>query len=228
MKLYNYFRSSTSFRVRIALNLKGLDCEYASVHLARGEQREAAYRALSPDGLVPLLDLQGVPEAGLLSQSMAIIEYLDEVYPQPPLLPPDPLGRSRVRALAQSVACEMHPINNLRVLKYLAQPLGLNEEQRAAWYNHWVVQGLLAYEQRLRELQAERAARALPPARYSYGDAPSLADCCLVPQLINGRRFGLSYDALDIPLTLAVLQACLELDAFRRALPENCPDAPPV
>ncbi|OBS30873.1 Maleylpyruvate isomerase [Tepidimonas fonticaldi] len=223
MKLYNYFRSGTSFRVRIALHLKGLDYEYIPVHLAKGEQHGAAYRALSPDSLVPVLDVEGDPDHARLSQSMAIIEYLDETHPEPPLLPRDPLGRARVRALAQTVACEIHPINNLRILKYLAGPLGLSEQQRTDWYNHWVMEGLRAYERRLQDLAQERARLGLPPSVYSYGDTPTLADCCLVPQIVNGRRFGLEYEG--IPLTLAVFERCMQLEAFQRAHPSRCPDA---
>lgn len=223
MKLYNYFRSGTSFRVRIALNLKGLSYDYIPVHLAKGEQHGAAYRALSPDGLVPVLDVEGQPDHALLSQSMAIIEYLDETHPEPPLLPRDPLGRARVRALAQTIACDIHPINNLRILKYLAGPLGLSEAQRTAWYNHWVMEGLRAYERRLQDLAEERARLGLPPSVYSYGDTPTLADCCLVPQIVNGRRFGLEYKG--IPLTLAVYERCMQLEAFQRAHPSQCPDA---
>lgn len=223
MKLYNYFRSGTSFRVRIALHLKGLDYEYIPVHLAKGEQHGDAYRALSPDSLVPLLDVEGDPDQAHLSQSMAIIEYLDETHPEPPLLPRDPLGRARVRALAQTVACEIHPINNLRILKYLAGPLGLTEQQRTDWYNHWVMEGLRAYERRLNDLAQERARLGLPPSVYSYGDTPTLADCCLVPQIVNGQRFGLEYEG--IPLTLAVYERCMQLDAFQHAHPSRCPDA---
>lgn len=223
MKLYNYFRSGTSFRVRIALHLKGLSYDYIPVHLAKGEQHGDAYRALSPDSLVPVLDVDGDPDHALLSQSMAIIEYLDETHPEPPLLPRDPLGRARVRALAQTVACEIHPINNLRILKYLAHPLGLDEAQRAAWYNHWVMEGLRSYERRLNDLAAERERAGLPPSLYSYGDTPTLADCCLVPQIVNGRRFGLEYEG--IPRTMAVYERCMQLDAFQRAHPARCPDA---
>lgn len=225
MKLHNYFRSGTSFRVRIALHLKGLDYDYLPVHLVRGEQRQPAYRALSPDGLVPLLDLDGVPESAQLSQSMAIIEYLDEVYPLPPLMPADPLGRARVRALAQTIACEVHPINNLRVLRYLGAELQATEAQRAAWYNHWVAEGLQAYERRLEQDRRERVARGHSPSVYSYGDHPTLADCCLVPQVVNGRRFGLDIEQLDLPLTMAAYRACMQLDAFQRAMPDQCPDA---
>jgi len=223
MKLYNYFRSGTSFRVRIALNLKGLSYDYVPVHLAKGEHKADAYRAVSPDTLVPVLDLEGQPEHALLSQSMAIIEYLDETHPQPPLLPSDPLGRARVRALAQTVACEIHPINNLRILKYLGGTLGLSEAQRVDWYNHWVLEGLRSYERRLEDLQRERAVAGLPPSVYSYGDTPTLADCCLVPQVVNGQRFGLKYEGL--PLTMAAFDACMRLDAFQQAHPSQCPDA---
>lgn len=222
MKLYNYFRSGTSFRVRIALNLKGLDYGYVSVHLPKGEHKLPDYRALNPEALVPTLDLEGQPEAALLSQSMAIIEYLDETFPQPPLLPADALGRARVRALAQLIACEVHPVNNLRILKYLAGPMGLSEPQRTQWYNHWVMEGLQAYERRLEELATERAAAGLAPSVYSYGEQPTLADCCLVPQIVNGQRFGLQYEG--IPRTMAVYEACMQLDAFKRAHPRQCPD----
>ena len=225
MKLYNYFRSGTSFRVRIALHLKGLPYEYVPVHLAKGEHRQPGYGAVSPDGLVPVLDLEGEPANALLSQSMAIIEYLDEIHPTPPLLPADPLGRAKVRALAQTVACEIHPVNNLRILKYLGGPLGLSEAQRTEWYNHWVMEGLRIYERRLQDLNKERAAAGLPPSVYSYGDTPTLADCCLVPQVVNGQRFGLKYEGL--PLTLGVFDACMKLEAFQRAHPQNCPDAEP-
>jgi len=209
--------------VRIALNLKGLSYDYVPVHLAKGEHKADAYRAVSPDTLVPVLDLEGQPEHALLSQSMAIIEYLDETHPQPPLLPPDPLGRARVRALAQTVACEIHPINNLRILKYLGGTLGLSEAQRVDWYNHWVLEGLRSYERRLEDLQRERAVAGLPPSVYSYGDTPTLADCCLVPQVVNGQRFGLKYEGL--PLTMAAFDACMRLDAFQQAHPSQCPDA---
>ena len=222
MKLYNFFRSGTSFRARIALELKGLPYDYLPVSLPKGEHKQDAYRALSPDTLVPVLDVEGQPDQALLSQSMAIIEYLDETHPEPPLLPRDPLGRARVRALAQTVACEIHPINNMRVLKYLTGTLQLSDAQRDAWYNHWVVEGLQSYERRLRDLAAERAAAGLPPSVYSYGDLPTLADCCLVPQVVNGTRFGLTYT--DLPLTMAVFEACMKHPAFQRAHPSQCPD----
>ena len=222
MQLYNYFRSSASFRVRIALALKGLPFDYLPVALPKGEHKQDAYRAVSPDTLVPVLDVQGDPDQALLSQSMAIIEYLDETHPNPPLLPADPLGRARVRALAQTVACEIHPVNNLRILKYLGGTLKVTDEQRDAWYNHWVLEGLQSYERRLQDLAAQRAAAGLPPSVYSYGDTPTLADCCLVPQIFNGQRFNTPLDGL--PRTMAAFDACMALTAFQQAQPSACPD----
>ena len=190
MKLYNYFRSSASFRVRIALNLKGLPFEYIPVHLAKGEHKLPGYTAISADGLVPLLD----DGEQVLSQSMAIIEYLDETHPEPPLLPRDALGRARVRALAQSIACEIHPLNNLRVLKYLTGPLGLDEDTKNTWYRHWVREGLESFERQLAQG---------PKSTYCFGDQPTLADCCLVPQIFNAKRFDTPLEGL--PRTMAVL-----------------------
>lgn len=210
MKLYNYFRSSASFRVRIALELKGLAYTYVSVHLACGEHREASYAALAPEQLVPLLELD---DGTRLSQSMAIIEYLDETHPAPPLLPAEPLARARVRALAQIVACEIHPLNNLRVLQYLKRELGVSEDAKNAWYRHWVRLGLEAFERQL---------AAQPATRYCAGDAPTLADCLLVPQIFNARRF--DCDLSGLPRTLAAFDACMALDAFQRAQPSACPD----
>ncbi len=210
MKLYNYFRSSASFRVRIALELKGLGYDYIPVHLVKGEQRQPAYAAVSPTQLVPTL----VTDAGdHLAQSMAIIEYLDETHPEPPLLPRDPLGRAQVRALAQLVACEIHPLNNLRVLKYLVRELKLDEETKNNWYRHWVRDGLEAFERELGQL---------PPATYCYGHTPTLADCLLVPQIFNGRRVDTPFDGL--PRTMAAFEACMKHPAFLKAQPSNCPD----
>lgn len=210
MKLYNYFRSSASFRVRIALELKGLAYEYVPVHLVKGEHKQPQYAALSPSLLVPTLQLDTGEHLG---QSMAIIEYLDETRPEPPLLPRDPLARARVRALAQLIACEIHPLNNLRVLKYLVRELKVEEEAKNAWYRHWVRDGLEAFE---RELQQ------LPRGTYCFGDTPTLADCCLVPQIFNGRRFDVDFDGL--PRTMAAFDACMALPAFQRAQPSSCPD----
>ena len=209
MKLYNYFRSSASFRVRIALHLKGLSYDYLPVHLARGDHKLAAYAEVSADRLVPALEKDG----HILSQSLAIMEYLDETHPEPPLLPADALGRARVRALAQSIACEIHPLNNLRVLKYLVRELKVVEEAKNTWYRHWVRSGLEAFERQL---------APLPASRYCWGDAPTLADCCLVPQIFNGQRFNVDFSGL--PRTMAAFEACMALPAFERAQPSNCPD----
>ena len=209
MKLYNYFRSSASFRVRIALELKGLSYDYVPVHLVKGEHKQPVYQQVAPEMLVPHLEVDGHN----LGQSMAIIEYLDETHPEPPLLPPDALGRAQVRALAQAIACEIHPLNNLRVLKYLVKELGVGEEAKNTWYRHWVRSGLEAFEQQL---------ALLPTARFCWGEAPTLADCCLVPQIFNGQRFNVSFDGLS--RTMAVFEACMALPAFQRAQPSNSPD----
>ena len=210
MKLHSYFRSSASFRVRIALHLKGLDFEYIPVHIARGDHKTGPFAAISPDQLVPLLE----DDDERFTQSMAIIEYLDELHPEPALLPHDPVGRAHVRALAQSIACEIHPLNNLRVLKYLVRELKIGDEAKNAWYRHWVREGLVAFERQL----------ALHPAGvYCYGSTPTLADCCLVPQIFNGQRFDCDFSGL--PRTMAAFEACMQLDAFQRAQPSHCPDA---
>ena len=212
MKLHNYFRSSASFRVRIALELKGLSYDYVPVNLLGGEQKKATYTALAADALVPLLEDDG----HYLSQSMAIIEYLDETLPAPALLPADALGRAQVRSLAQSIACEIHPLNNLRVLKYLVHELKVGEDAKTAWYQHWCREGLQAFERQLARL---------PESRYCHGDTPTLADCCLVPQLFNAARF--KVDVSDLPRTQAVYEACMALPAFQKAQPSACPDSPP-
>ena len=211
MKLYNYFRSSASFRVRIALALKGLAYEYVPVHLARGDHKQQPFADIAAEGLVPMLELD---DGARLTQSMAIIEYLDEAHPQTaPLLPADALGRARVRALSQIIACEIHPLNNLRVLKYLARDLKVDEEAKNTWYRHWVRTGLEAFERQL---------APLPASRYCYGDTPTLADCCLVPQIFNGQRFNTPLDGL--PRTMAAFDACMTLPAFQQAQPSACPD----
>ena len=209
MKLYNYFRSSASFRVRIALELKGLAYDYEAVHLLKGEHKRPPYQSVAPDMLVPHLEVDGHH----LAQSLAIIEYLDETHPEPALLPSDPVGRAQVRALAQSIACEIHPLNNLRVLKYLVKTLGVSEDAKNDWYRHWVRAGLEAFEHQLERL---------PPSRFCWGDAPTLADCCLVPQIFNGQRFQVSLDGL--PRTMAAFEACMDMPAFQRAQPSSCPD----
>ena len=209
MKLYNYFRSSASFRVRIALAIKGLPYEYVAVHIARGDHKLPAYGAMAADMLVPMLEDGDIR----LSQSMAIIEYLDETRPEPALLPKDALGRAQVRALAQSIACEIHPLNNLRVLKYLVKELKVGEEPKNTWYRHWVRDGLLSFERQLSQY---------PPSRYCWGGTPTLADCCLVPQIFNGKRFDCDFDGL--PRTMAAFDACMQLEAFQRAQPSACPD----
>ncbi|MCE1194832.1 MAG: maleylacetoacetate isomerase [Acidovorax sp.] len=220
MQLYNYFRSSASFRVRIALQIKGLDYDYLPVHLVKGEHKAPAYASRVGDALVPTLVTD---EGAALTQSMAIIEYLDETHPTPALLPATPLARARVRALAQMVACEIHPINNLRVLKYLVRELQVEEDAKNTWYRHWVRSGLEAFERQLALLAQERAAQGLAPSVLCWGDTPTLADCCLVPQIFNGQRFNVNLDQL--PLTMGAFEACMALPAFQRAQPSACPDA---
>jgi maleylacetoacetate isomerase len=213
MKLYNYFRSSASFRVRIALALKGLDYEYASVHLLKGggEQFAAEFKTMNPAALVPVLDDDGI----ILTQSLAIIEYLDETRPQPPLLPADAVGRARVRAIALAVACEIHPLNNLRVLGYLSKTLGVSEEQRNAWYRHWVEAGLSTVEGMLAGNDRTGAC--------CHGDTPTLADICLVPQIFNAQRFKARLD--HVPTVMRIHEHCLTLPAFAKSVPALQPDA---
>jgi maleylacetoacetate isomerase len=210
MKLYGYFRSSAAFRVRIALNLKGLAYENAFIHLRKGEQKAASYLALNPTGLVPALEDEGQ----MLMQSLAICEYLDETHPTPPLLPGHPADRARVRALAQIVACDIHPINNLRVLKYLTGRLGQDEAAIAAWYNHWILEGFEAFE---RIVAGDGQAGA-----FCHGDAPGLADICLVPQVFNARRYDLPMAAF--PTIRAIVDNCMRIEAFQAAAPESQPD----
>ena len=218
MKLYSYFRSSASFRVRIALALKGLAYDYAPINLLAGQQRQSEYQALAPDALVPLLEVNGQR----LSQSMAIIEYLDENYPTPALLPADPWGRAQVRALAQSIACEIHPLNNQRVLKYLVGPLQHDETAKLTWYRHWVRDGLESFERQLQALEAVRTGQGLAASTYCWGGTPTLADCLLVPQIFNAKRFNADLDGL--PRTMAAFDACMTLPAFQQAQPSACPD----
>jgi maleylpyruvate isomerase len=213
VKLYNYFRSSASYRVRIALNLKGLRYEYQSVHLSRGggEQFSPEFRGMNPQSLVPVLE----DGAKRITQSLAIIEYIEDTYPAPPLLPSDPAARARVRELALSIACDVHPLNNLRVLNYLTGELGVSEEAKNRWYQHWVALGLNALEAQI--------AGSPETGPFCHGDAPGLADCCLVPQLFNARRF--KCDLSGYPTLLGIEQRCNALAAFRDAAPEHQPDA---
>jgi maleylacetoacetate isomerase/maleylpyruvate isomerase len=209
MELYNYFRSSASYRVRIALALKGLDYTYHPVHLAKNEQFQESYAAVAASRLVPLLR----DGDASLTQSLAIIEYLDETHPSPPLLPATPAGRARVRALAMDIACEIHPLNNLRVLRYLVRDLKVADEDKNRWYRHWVETGLEVVERQL----------AAQPSTFCHGDAPTLADCCLVPQIFNAQRF--ECRLAHVPNVMRVFSACMALPAFEDTRPEKCPDA---
>ena len=209
MELFNYHRSSASYRVRIALALKGLDYDYKAVHLAHNEQFNASYAAVSAARLVPLLR----DGDRVLTQSLAIIEYLDETHPEPSLLPGTPADRARVRALAMDIACEIHPLNNLRVLRFLVRDLKLAEDDKNRWYRHWVETGLEVVERQL----------AAQPARFCHGDTPTLADCVLVPQIFNARRF--DCQLAHVPNVMRVFDACMALEAFERTRPEACPDA---
>lgn len=213
MQLYTYFRSSAAYRVRIVLGLKGLEWEAVPVHLLKdgGQQNSAPYKALNPAGLVPAF----TDGAAVLRQSLAIIEYLEEQYPAISVLPGDALERAHIRGLAYDIACDLHPVNNLRILKYLENPLGLTPEQRKEWYLHWVALGLEAFEQ---QLVAYNKA-----GDFCYGSTPTLADVCLIPQVFNAHRFGYSTDHL--PRVTKALQACAQLPAFIQAEPANQLDA---
>jgi maleylacetoacetate isomerase len=213
MKLYDYFRSSAAYRVRIALNLKGIKPdERTFVHLRMGNQRAQDYLALNPQGLVPALALD---DGQVLTQSLAIIEYLEEMWPQPPLLPPDASARARVRAIALQIACEIHPLNNLRVLNYLIGTLGVSKEQKDGWYRYWIDVGFEALEKSL--------ARDAATGRFCHGEQPTLADVCLVPQIANARRFDI--DMSPYPTLTRIEGACLALPAFADAAPARQPDA---
>lgn len=210
--LYGYFRSSAAYRVRIALNLKGLEYAQIPVNLVKGEQRSASYLQHNPQGLVPSL----VTDDGTrLGQSLAICEYLDERYPAPALLPEDLEGRARVRALANLIACEMHPLNNLRVLKYLVNELGVGEQAKLDWYRHWIREGFDALEAML--------TREAGTGDFCHGDTPTLADICLVPQVANAERF--ECDLSRYPALQRIAAHCREQEAFRRAAPGEQPDA---
>jgi maleylacetoacetate isomerase len=211
MKLYNYFRSSASYRVRIALALKDLDYEYAPVHLLKNEQFAESYAAVSASRLVPLLK----DGDRLLTQSLAIIEYLDETHPEPPLLPGDSAARARIRALSFDVACEIHPLNNLRVLRYLVHDLKLGEDDKNRWFRHWVETGLETVE---RQIAGNPAT-----GRFCHGDTPTLADITLVPQIFNAQRMDCRLD--HVPTVMRVFAECMRLDAFTKTQPSACPDA---
>ncbi len=213
MKLYDYWRSSAAFRMRIALNLKGLEAEREFIHLRRKDQVSDAYLAVNPQGLVPtLIDDDGTH----VIQSMAIMEYLDETRPETqPLMPGDATGRARVRAISQAIACDIHPLNNLRVLRHLGSAFDLDEEARnEQWYKHWVDEGMRGVEGLLADGLG---------GRFCHGDSPTMADVCLVPQIYNAQRFGCDLSAF--PTALKINENCLEEAAFRDALPENQPDA---
>ena len=210
LKFIGYARSSAAFRVRIVLALKGLDPEPEYLNLRAGAQRSARYLAMNPQGLVPTL----IDGGAALTQSVAILEYLEETHPEPPILPGDSAGRARVRALGQVVACDIHPLNNLRVLRYLTGRLGVSEAAKLAWYRHWVAEGLAALE----------ALTAGHPATggFCHGDRPTLADVCLVPQIFNAKRFDCPLDAY--PTLLRIFEACMALPAFDQAQPAKQPD----
>jgi maleylacetoacetate isomerase len=206
-KLYNAARSSASFRMRIALNVKGLPFEYVPIDLRKGGQATESYKKLNPQELVPLLD-DGTAH---LTQSLATIEYLEEKYPQPPLLPHAPLDRAYVRTVALAVACEIHPLNNLRVLRYLVREMELSDEKKNTWYRHWVEQGLAQIEAGL--VAAKRT------GRYTLGDQVTVADVCIVPQIFNAHRFNCSLD--HVPTVVRIFESCMQLAAFENARPEK-------
>jgi maleylacetoacetate isomerase len=212
VRLYTYFRSSAAFRVRIALNLKGLAYEPQFVHLPKGAHRQPDYASVNPQALVPTLILD---DGFRLAQSLAIIEYLEETHPSPALLPKDAKGRARVRSLSDLIACEIHPLNNLRTLQYLKRSLGQNEEQINTWYRHWIADGL-------GKLEAELSGGGIR-GEYSHGETPGMADCCLVPQIFNARRY--DCDLAPYPAVMKVFDACMKIGAFERAQPSKQADA---
>ncbi|MEO6362782.1 MAG: maleylacetoacetate isomerase [Caldimonas sp.] len=216
MKLYSYFRSSASYRVRIALALKGLAYDYLPVHLVKNEQMQQPFRLDVPAQLVPALVLDDPAAAGPpLTHSLAIIEYLDETHPEPPLLPAEPLARARARALALDIACEIHPLDNLRVLRYLTGEMKVSEDDKNRWYRHWVETGLEVVEHQLLARPS--------PGRFCHGDAPGLADCVLVPQIFNAHRMDCRLD--HVPTVMRIFDACMAEAAFSATQPSACPDA---
>ncbi len=210
MRLHTFFRSSAAYRVRIGLNLKGLAAEMVPVHLRRNEQHSVDFARTNPQHFVPALE----DGPAVLTQSLAILEYLEETHPEPPLLPPDPVGRARVRALALAIACDIHPLNNLRVLRYLQKDLALDEPARDAWARHWIEEGFAAIEAMLREG---------PAGAFCHGDAPTLADVCLVPQVANAHR--VTTDLSPYPIIRRIDETCRGLPAFAAAAPGTQPDA---
>lgn len=217
MKLYSYFRSSASYRVRIALNLKGLPYETVPVHLLKdgGQQFAPDYLKLNPDGVIPALIDDMQDQAAVLTQSLAIIEYLEETHPAPPLLPQDPVDRAYLRSIALTIACEIHPLNNLRVLRYLVRELKVCEDDKNAWYRHWCEHGLASVETLL--------ARDKRTGTFCYGNTPTLADCFLIPQIANAQRMQCNLSGM--PTIMRINDACLALDAFADAMPSRQPDA---
>ena len=211
MQLYSYFRSSASYRVRIALALKGLAYDYVPIHLVRNEQLKPPFSDIAANKLVPAL----VEDEHVLTQSMAIIEYLEETHPEPPLLPGDALARAGIRSLAQDIACEIHPINNLRVLRFLVHEMKLSEDDKNRWYRHWVESGLEVVERRL--------AADAATGTFCHGDTPTLADCVLVPQIHNAQRMDCGLD--HVPTVMRVFAACMQHSAFATTQPSACPDA---
>ena len=210
MKLHGYFRSSAAFRVRIALNLKGLDCEQAFRHLRKGEQSAPEYLKLNPQGLVPTLE----DGRHVVTQSLAIMEYLEDTHPEPPILPDTPAGRARVRAISLAIACEIHPLNNPRVLNYLKGTLKVSQEQHDAWYRHWIAVGFTAVEALLESGET---------GEFCHGDRPTMADACMAPQIFNAKRYDCPLG--DYPTIMRIFESCMALPAFDKARPENQPDA---
>lgn len=211
IKLYGYFRSSAAYRVRIALNLKGIKYQDEFVHLRKNEQSNALFQALNPQGLIPVLE----DEETIISQSIAILEYLDENNPTPPFLPKNSSDRAYVRSIALAIACDIHPLNNLRILRYLDYNLNLEPEQRNEWYRHWIKTEFRALETKI--------SSARKYGRFCFGNSPGMADICLVPQVANARRF--DCDLKDYPILVQIDSNCRQLEEFQRAAPENQPDA---
>ncbi len=208
MKLYSYFRSSAAYRVRIALNLKEIAYEIQPVHLVKNEQQQEQYVALNPSQLVPTL----IDQDQALTQSLSILEYLEEQYPASPLLPKDRIERAKVRAFAQVIACDIHPLDNLRVLKYLKNDLAVNDEQKNQWYQHWIIEGFKSLEKQLQHSNGQ----------FCFGTQATIADCCLIPQVYNAKRFKIDLSAF--PKIESIYQHCLTLPAFLHAAPEQQPD----